>query len=307
MKILIAYDGSGYSRNALSGLRYAGLPDKARVCVISISEVWLLPRAERTNNHTGIEKDFREYLQMHSEQVERNLIETEGLLVEAKELLQKYFPQWTIGIESAVGSPGQVILDKAKKFTPNLIVVGSLGLSSDATSGLGSVSRKVLFYSKIPVRIARGSVEDDGEAHRIAICFDNSPCSLETVKTVALRQWRQKPDVRLLVVTDPIIALIPGRVFQLIPGIPEGRMRGEEIWIESLTRNALRTLQNVGLTASVHILSGNPRIVLVNEAREWKADTLFIGANSEQSNFLGGVASEVAARASCTVEVLTKN
>lgn len=306
MKILIAYDGSGYSHSALFDLRHAGLPDKADALMISVSEVWLPTRTEQTRHDVCSDNDVLEYFRKHYEQMDRNLVEAKEILIEAKEELQRYFPKWTIKIETMAGSPAQMILQRSAAFRPDLIVVGPRGLSSDRGSGLGSVSQKILSYSRFPVRVVRGSFETDADKLKIVICFDNSPCSLEAVKTVALRHWRGKPEIRLFVVTDPLVALIPGRVFQVIPDIPEGRTKGEEEWVKVLSEKAFGILKNAGLTASMHIFSGNPRIMLVNESNEWKADTILIGTNSGQSYSLGCVASAVAARASCSVEVIQK-
>ncbi|MFZ1700955.1 MAG: universal stress protein [Pyrinomonadaceae bacterium] len=307
MKILIAYDGSGYSRNAIYDLQCAGFPNEAHVRIISVSEAWLSPEMDGSNHEAHLDDDILEYFHKHSEQIDRNIEETRGILIEAKENLRKLFPKWSIETVAFKGSPAQVILQAAAEFAPDLIVVGALGLSSDNRPGLGSVSQKILSYSKVSTRIVRSKAETDPDRLKIAICFDNSPFSLEAVKTVVLRKWSGKPEVRLFVVTDPLIALIPGRVFQLIPGIPEGRMKGEKKWVESLADKSLRMLRNAGLTASVDICSGNPRIMLLSETKEWNADIIFIGANSGQCHSLGSVASGVSARASCSVEVIKKS
>lgn len=85
-------------------------------------------------------------------------------------------------------------------------------------------------------------------------------------------------------------------------------MIGEQKWVETLAAEALQTLRNAGLSATLHVCSGNPRLVLVQEAEKWRADSIFVGANSfkSQSQFpaLGCVSSSVAARASCSVEVV---
>lgn len=306
MRVLIAYDGSGYSRSAFYDLQYSGLPEEADVNLISVSEIWFPPEKDANVHDQPFDNDTFEYFRQHSRQMDRNLAETKAILVEAKEKLQSHFPKWNIETEFAQGSPAPAILQKVVSFSPNLIVVGARGLSSDSESGLGSVSQKILSYSKVSTRIVRGGAETDPDRLKIAICFNNSPCSLEAVKTVALRHWRGKPEVRLFVVTDPLIALIPGRVLQVIPGIPESRMKGEDKWIDSLTDESLGMLRNAGLTASVHIYSGNPRIMLVSETKEWKADTIFIGVNSGESHHLGCVASRVSAQVTCSVEVITK-
>ena len=306
MKILIAYDGSGYSRNALHDLRQAGLPDMTDVLMISVSEVWLSPQAETTKHDDRYDNDIVEYFQKHSEQVDRNFTETKEMLIEAKEELQKHFPNWTIKTKSIKGSPVQMILQESAAFAPDLIVVGPRGLSSCGRSGLGSVSRNVLSYSQFPVRIGRGSSEADIDKLKVVLCFDGSACSLETVRTVASRNWQGTPEFRIFVITDPLVALIPGRVFQVIPGVPEDGMKGEAKWATAFTEIALRILEDSGLTASVHVCSGNPRIMLVNESQAWKADAVFLGMNSRQSDLLGCVASAVAARSSCSVEVISK-
>ena len=306
MKILIAFDGSGYSHNALHDLRRAGLPDKADVIMVSVSEEWLSPQAKKNRRDDPSDNDILEYFQKHSEQMDRNFRETKGILIDAKNELQKHFPNWTIKTETMAGSPAQMIQQKSAAFAPDLIVVGPRGLSSDKQYGLGSVSQSVLSYSQYPVRIGRGSSETDLDQLKIAICFDGSACSLEAVKIVALRNWKGTPVFRLFVITDPLVALIPGRALHVIPGVPEDRVRGEEKWITALAEIALRILEDSGLTASVHVYSGNPRIMLVDESKEWNADALFVGMNSRQSHSLGCVASAVAARAHCSVEVIPR-
>jgi len=304
MKLLVAYDGSGYSHAALSDLRRAGLPEKADVLMVSVCEVWLPPETHRTKNSHLSDNDTWEYFQKHSEQLDRNLSETEKFLIEAKDELQKQFPHWTIETEALAGSPSQVILERSARFEPDLVAVGPKGLSSDRGIGLGSVSQTVLSYSQNPVRICRGNAEKGAHGLKIAIGFDSSACSLDAVKAAAERDWQRNTEFRIFVVTDPIIPLIPGRTFQVMPGALEFRMKGEENWINTLAAEALDLLGNYGLKASLHMSSGNPRIMLVHTANEWKADTIFVGKNSRRSNLLGCVASAVAQRASCSVEVI---
>jgi nucleotide-binding universal stress UspA family protein len=83
-------------------------------------------------------------------------------------------------------------------------------------------------------------------------------------------------------------------------------MKEEEDWINALAAEALDILGNYDLKASLQIYSGNPRIMLARGANEWKADTIFVGKSSRQSNLLGCVASAVAQRASCSIEVIPR-
>ena len=305
-RILIAYDGSGYSHGILNELRSSGLPQKAEVIIISVAETWL--PVEYQEDKSFPDSDVAVYVQKHREQVDRNLAETKVIVREAHEELLQYFPDWNIRPEIYSGSPAREILSRSFDFNPDLVVVGAQELSSDGETGLGSISQKVLTAAKYSVRISRLKPDVSRSPLKIIIGFDASPGSMEAVRTVALRRWKIKPELRLVTITDPFILLKPGRVLQPIPGLSEGRMKGEQELVKMLAANAIQVLNDAGLSVTLHIYDGNPRLVMVREAAKWGADSVFIGANSLQvePEFypLGCVASAIAARANCSVEVV---
>lgn len=308
MKILIAYDGSGYSHASLGDLLQAGLPPVAEVIILSVSEIGLSPIVKQAEIQSVADGDVAEYFKNYYDQADRNLAETKVIAEQAKEELSNYFPRWTIKTEITSGSPASIILSRASEFKPNLIVMGAQGLSSFSETGLGSISQKVLTEAACSVRIARAKTDVTQRRLRIVIGFNGSPGSLAAVESVALRQWSEKPKIRLVTITELLIPLIPGRVFQPIPGFPEGKMKGEQEWVETLAAAALQTLRNAGLSATLRVSSGNPRLVLVREAEKWQADSIFVGANSFQLQFqvrsLGCVSSAIASRSTCSVEVV---
>ncbi len=305
---MIAYDGSGYSHASLGDLQQAGLPPEADILVLSVAEVWLAPAVKQQAIETVADGDVAEYFQKYYEQADRNLAESKLIAEQAKEELLGYFPRWTIKTKAVFGSAASVILSRAFEFKPHLLVMGSQGLSSFSRTGLGSISQKVLNESACPVRIGRGKGEISPLGLKIVIGFDNSPGSLAAVKSVASREWREKPEIRLLTITEPLIPLIPGRVLQPIPGWSEGKLKGEQKWVETLAAEALQTFRQAGLSATLRVCSGNPRLVFVGEAEKWHADAIFVGANSLDNSLerflLGSVSAAVAARAHCSVEVV---
>jgi nucleotide-binding universal stress UspA family protein len=61
------------------------------------------------------------------------------------------------------------------------------------------------------------------------------------------------------------------------------------------------------LTASSFVTEGEPKVMLVNEARSWNADTIFLGARGlglVERFLLGSVSATVVSHAPCTVEIV---
>jgi nucleotide-binding universal stress UspA family protein len=65
-------------------------------------------------------------------------------------------------------------------------------------------------------------------------------------------------------------------------------------------------LCEAGLDAEGSVVPGTPQDALLDEANRWDADSFFLGSqgfNALDRSMLGRVASAVAARAACSVEV----
>jgi nucleotide-binding universal stress UspA family protein len=69
-------------------------------------------------------------------------------------------------------------------------------------------------------------------------------------------------------------------------------------------------LLKAGLDASSAVTEGDPKRVLVEEARRWGADCIFVGSAGFSKRFerflLGSVSSAVVTREHCSVEVVRK-
>lgn len=76
-RILIAYDGSGYSHAALNELQHSALPQKAEVLIISVSEIWLAVGYE--DSEIIVDPDVSKYYEKHREQTNRDLTETKAI------------------------------------------------------------------------------------------------------------------------------------------------------------------------------------------------------------------------------------
>jgi nucleotide-binding universal stress UspA family protein len=67
-------------------------------------------------------------------------------------------------------------------------------------------------------------------------------------------------------------------------------------------------LRAIGLQVSVAIEKGAPGRVIIEEARKWKADSIFVGSRKFSGALerfrLGSVSTELVTRAPCSIEVV---
>ena len=309
MKILIGYDGSKSAEAALDDLQHAGLPAEAEALVLSIAEVWISPQSFNGNG-TDIKLDAESgtHLNNHFEKNKRAIGEAETFARHAANRLRVKFPDWKITSQATYGSPGWEILDKADAFEPDLIVVGSHGRTAVGRFFLGSISNKVLTEAKCSVRVARGKIEVDPLPVRVIVGFDGSPGSKAAVAAVAARHWREGSEIRLVAASSQVA---PTTIERFVPPIARwvaDEVKAESKWIERLAESSLQILNDAGVATTLHIAAGNPKLVLIEEAEKWRADSIFVGANSFGSRLerflLGSTSAAAAARAHCSVEVV---
>ena len=76
-------------------------------------------------------------------------------------MISEYFPDSAIKVETEIkaGSPDQIILETAKEWKPNVIVVGSHGRGFWGRLTLGSVSDSVIHHAPCSVLVVRKTEE----------------------------------------------------------------------------------------------------------------------------------------------------
>lgn len=308
MRLLIAYDGSKSAEAAIDDLAVSGLPPSGFAKVLSVAEVWL-PPANAIEDAAEISSAYIESLiREHREKGERVLASASILAKHAETRVKAALPGWEVSSDATFGSPSWEILEAAEAFKADLIIVGAQGHSGLSSFLLGSTSQTVLTEAKCSVRIARGKNELDPGLGRIIVGFDGSKGASAAVAAVAARKWMHGTEVKLLSVTEPNTPVSIDRFVTPIRRAISGAETIDDTWLAELGDIALAKLRNARIDARLQIVAGNPKDVLVHEAQVWGADAIFVGANALGSRLarllLGSTASAVAARASCSVEVV---
>jgi nucleotide-binding universal stress UspA family protein len=281
LKILIAYDGSACADAALVDLRRAGLPASLEAVVLTVADVILpppddeVPEAELLiHPPAGIR-----HAQAHAEQAVK---QAQALAEQAAKRVKEDFPGWEVKAEACGDSPAWAVIKMADHLKSDLIVIGSHGHS--IVGGrliLGSVSQRVLYQARYSVRVARCWDAQRAGPVRLVVGFNGSPDAERAVDALVERAWPPESEARIVTALETY----PPPTLDA----PADKLRA------------------AGLTVSNVIKEGNPSHVLIEEAKAWGADSIFVGTRDIHGfkHFLtGSVSSAVAARANCSVEVI---
>lgn len=291
MRILIAYDGSDCADAALADLTRAGLPAEAEAIVLAVDEQWLPAPTSYWMVETA-----RETTHPVSEEVE-------AMAQRAAGCLQELFPSWQVSSEAHGGSPASLILAAGEQRQTDLIVVGSHGRTGIIELLLGSVSQKVLYQAPCSVRVARGRDVPKDAPIRFIVGVDGSESAEAAAREAARRVWPDGTQALLLSVLPQIPSLTSGRVIAPIAQwIKEERAR-----VVGIAERLEAEMRAVGCKVSAIVRDGDPRGTLLEEAKQFGADCIFVGATGTSAIdrfLLGSVSGGVAARAACSVEIV---
>jgi nucleotide-binding universal stress UspA family protein len=273
--LLIAYDGSACSDAALNDLRRAGLRAAVEAVVVTVADMILPPPDDELPDDDVAAIRIPEVERRARSRSEMAIREARAFAERAAKRVKADFPGWTVKAEARCDSPPWAVIKMADRLKADLVVVGSHKHS--VVGGrliLGSVSQRVLYEARSSVRVARCSDEWREGPVRIIVGVDGSQDAEAAVDAVAARAWPQGSEARVITAGD---ALRPEMY-----GVQEEKLRA------------------AGLRTSEAIREGDSAHVLIKEAEEWGADSIFVGTRDVHGfrHLLhGSVSAAVAARA----------
>lgn len=145
-KILVATDGSEYSRAAIEAVADRLLPAQTEVRVVS---VYKRISGLMTFESMGVTTEY--YAEIDSKVIKA----AENAAAEAVKILQQKNPNLIVTTAVIEGSPKDIILKEAESFGADLIVVGSHGRGAVQRFLMGSVSQAVALHATCSVEIVR--------------------------------------------------------------------------------------------------------------------------------------------------------
>lgn len=302
--IVIAYDGSACAEAIFTELQHAGLPPQLNAHVVAVADLWAVPLAPSAAWSPSPEM-LAAVSSFEAEKAEA-MGRAGALAAQGAARLRALFPAWGVVATGLVGSVARAIVHRAGEVSAEMIFIGSHSRTAVGRFFLGSVSQKVAAEAKCSVRICRPH-PSTGAGPRLLVAVDGSWPAQAAVQAVAERAWPAHTVIAVVNVIEPRLRTGIGG---LLPEDAAEILRQHEArldWLDAVGTAAHRQLALTGFVPERHTLDGEPKHTLLEWAERWSADCLFVGASGLQHPdiaTLGTVASAVAVRAHCSVEIV---
>ena len=218
--------------------------------------------------------------------------------------------------EVLLGFPRNEIATYAKTWEAHLVMVGSHGQGAIARFLLGSVAQGVLRTAPCSVEIVRQTASGppaSSHAMKILLATDGSDFSTAAAQSIADRPWPAGSQIRILSIAELPIFENPMGASSLSAIYPATLL--EEL-LESARKHAedaVECARKILLAGNLQVLDskpapiGDPRILLLDLAKEWEADLIVLGSHGRRGMdriLMGTVSESVAIHAHCSVDVI---
>jgi nucleotide-binding universal stress UspA family protein len=289
MKILIAIDSSASADAVVSEIARRRWPEGTKARVLSV--------VGSVAAYSGVS---------HIEPLAD--VETEA----AKALVKSAVDRLTSrGLEAdwvvTKGNPRTAIVDYAREWGPDFIFIGSHGHGGLTRFFLGSVAKAVLRNAPCSVGILRPFTGDRlaKVGMKILLATDGSKYSEAAVRSISERPWPRHTEIKLVSVIDPSEHFI-GPLYGVAEVIGPADEIKKEMAQEALSA-AGSILNSAGLKSAGVALVGDAKARIIDEAKEWGADLVVVGAQGRggiDRILQGSVSEAVAIHTHCSVEVI---
>ena len=207
------------------------------------------------------------------------------------------------------GHPAETIVTHASVRRPDLVLLGTRGLSGLSRQLVGSVSGKVARYAPASVLVAR----TPGPIRRVVLGYDASPdadLALDGVGSLPLRQGISVTVCTAYEVVAPLRSGIAPTMFAQVDAARREDLRLARKAADAIAADATRRLVERGVDATPRVSHGSPHEQLAILASELAADLLVVGSrglSGIQRFFLGSTSATLVAHPPTSVLVARRN
>jgi nucleotide-binding universal stress UspA family protein len=294
MRILLALDGSPSADRARALVTSLAWPEGSVVRIVAALDVapalWGGPWIPAV----PVDADQLE---------EEAVVELTRVLQEARGPLEA--AGLTVDAELLRGRPSAAIVEDAKLWGPELVVVGSRGHGPVETAVLGSVSAAIVDHAACPVLVARGD-----HASRVILAEDGSPAGMAARDVVAT--WPAFASIPVFVVGVVDVAApwrsgIAPTMFAAAMDVYSDMLTTARTTHRDVVAATEAYLRDAGRTATGELREGDPADQVRRTATDPAGDLIIVGSRGYVGVtrlVMGSVAHAVLTHAHCSVLVV---
>jgi nucleotide-binding universal stress UspA family protein len=299
MKILLATDGSDSAKSAVDVLINFPFPRESSATVMTVIDDKLFTLYKPSDLDEDQDRLLQETEQTIKEESEQLLQQEATRLREAG---------WSGSTKLCRGNPADEILQVAEEMKPDLIVMGSHGITGVKHFLLGSVSDRVLEHASCSVLIVKSSPKmaspaataDASLPWRMLIAYDDSEPAKKAISLCASLPLDDNAEIKVVSVM-PMIHMYRQDIRQELNNIWQQEKHAKA---EAL-KDAVSAIEwSTPHVSSELMESADVSEAILNLAEQSSTDLIVLGykGRSKVKRFLlGSITSHIADHASCSV------
>lgn len=289
MNILIAIDSSATSQAALAATLAREWAEASEFRVLTV-----LPSKEKWINGQKV--------------ISSELYRAHRLIDSAVSEIETHNPYSLVMGQIDVGDPAKCILNFARSWPADLIVVGSYDRGPMERFFTGSVSRAVFQDADCSVLISR-NIDEAAEVNRVLVAVDDSYNSKVAVDTLLTSRWPKNTQFKLLTAAKSnygVYSFEPNSLaFLHAIEAYEEYLYGLD---ETLSQTKARLDAAFGADrVDCAVIEGNLEQVILETARDWDAHLILMGSSERPGMTLklfGSLSQTIALKATCSVQAV---
>lgn len=293
MRVIVAVDGSAAATDAVTLVEAIAWPTDSVLRVVSVIEPMLLPPSGPLYRGVGLAPEVDEAITAYTHDTLRGVVErlrSSGRSVEGEVLR---------------GRAASAIIDDARDFRADLVVVGSRGHGTIASLLLGSVSSEVVDHAACPVLVARTT-----DLTRVVFATDGSPSAQAAERLLADWPIFAGLPIRVVSVADIVrpwsTGIAPTLYGQALDAYAV-ELRDAKIEHEGLAADTATRLRDGGRVADAEARAGDAAEEIIAVVEGQRADLVVLGSRGRTGLtrlLLGSVARNVLSGSTASVLIV---
>jgi nucleotide-binding universal stress UspA family protein len=290
MKILLATDGSEYSKGAARFLRCLNLSAEDEITIFHA--LYWIPFLYDRESYYGTLKEIKKDL-------------APRIIDSVSEILKSVNAKISTAIVD--GPPEECIIDAAVDSGMDMIVMGARGIRGIETLFIGSVTRKVAIMSPKPVLVTKLPASEKPEELKILFATDGSDYSMATGEFLSKMPFHDNTKITIVNVMpldflDIPETIVPGiieRTIELADKIRSMRFSASQRIVDQAREYLIKRFKNIEVLSEC----GDPSAEILKAAERLKADLIAVGCRGLRGirGMMGSVSRNILTHSRCSV------